>query len=47
MQIRYLKDLCKNLDIKPAVDLAGLSSEKASRYISDLEKIRKLTVVKV
>ena len=44
MQIRYLKDLCKNLDIKPAVDLAGLSSEKASRYISDLEKMRKLAV---
>ena len=46
MQIRYLKDLCKNLDIKPAVDIAGLSSEKASQYISDLEKMRKLTVRK-
>ena len=39
-QVRYLKDLCKDLNIKPGIEISGLSREKASQFISDLERMR-------
>ena len=39
-QLRYLEDLCKELNVIPAIDLSSISRDKATQYITDLEKIR-------
>ena len=39
-QVRYLKDLCQELNVKPAIELAGISREQASQHITNLEKMR-------
>jgi hypothetical protein len=39
-QVSYLKDLCKELNVKPLIELANITREKASLHITNLEKIR-------
>ena len=39
-QLRYLEDLCKELNVKPGTDLATITREQASRRITNLEKMR-------
>jgi hypothetical protein len=39
-QVSYLKDLCKELNVKPLIDLENITREKASQHITNLEKVR-------
>ena len=39
-QLRYLEDLCKELNVKPGTDLATITREQASRHITNLERMR-------
>ena len=39
-QLRYLEDLCKELNVKPGTDLATITRDQASRHITNLEKMR-------
>ncbi len=39
-QLRYLEDLCKELNVKPGTDLSTITREQASRHITNLEKMR-------
>ena len=39
-QLRYLEDLCKELNVKPGTNLATITREQASRHITNLEKMR-------
>jgi len=39
-QLHYLEDLCKELNVRPGIDLATITREQASRHITNLEKMR-------
>ena len=39
-QLRYLEDLCKELNVRPGIELATITREQASRHITNLEKMR-------
>ena len=39
-QVSYLNDLCKELNIRPGIELTSITREQASQHITNLEKMR-------
>ena len=39
-QLRYLEDLCKELNVKPAIDLTTITREQATWHITNLGRMR-------
>jgi hypothetical protein len=39
-QVSYLNDLCKELNVRPGIELTSITREQASQHITNLEKMR-------